>query len=94
MHWEVQMYGDLKCRLGQQSYALEVSLAYYFGVWLSWERKCNRRPTRRLVVLGMICDTVRQAFLREPQLPKNNRKNNRSSFRMRNAGGTSSWAVG
>ena len=63
MHWEVRMYGDLRHRLGQQSYALEVLLAYYFGVWLSWERKCNRRPTRRLVVLGMICDTVRQAFI-------------------------------
>ena len=63
MHWEARMYSDLQYRLGQQSYALEVLLAYYFGVWLSWERKCNRRPTRRLVVLGMVCDTLKQAFI-------------------------------
>ena len=63
MHWEARMHSDLQHRLGQQSCALEVLLACCFGVWLSWERKCNRRPTRRLVVLGMVCDTLKQAFI-------------------------------
>ena len=61
-YYDTRMLTDPRYRLQQHSYGFEILFAYYMGIWLSWMRKCVRRPTRALVVLGMECLIEDQCF--------------------------------
>ena len=60
--YTARMTEDIVYRLAQYSYAFEVLMAYYFGVWLSWQRKCHRVPCRIMEALGMKCDIGAQCY--------------------------------
>ena len=61
-YYNERMLSEPRYRLQQQAYGFEVLFAHFMGVWISWMRKCTRRPTRVLVVLGMECLVEDQCF--------------------------------
>ena len=61
--YDVSMSEDIVFRLTQQSYAFEVMMTHFFGVWLSWQRKCQREPCYEMLTLGMVCDIAGQCFV-------------------------------
>ena len=61
-HYDERMLSDPLYRLQQHTYGFEVLFAHFLGIWLSWTRKCVRRPTRFLMVLGMNCLIEDQCF--------------------------------